>query len=187
MRSRARFGIVVAVAALAVGTAVVHHKLLRWKRFDVVTPGVLYRSGSLRDWQLRRAIDEYRIKTVFSFTHTNDEAEQRLCDEAGVRRYYCYLHGNGVGPDDPYLRFLQVVQDPSSHPLLVHCSAGVQRTGGGVALYRTLLQDWTFDDAITEMIEKGNKGRQDQIDQLRRVHARFAEARVADRSGERNR
>ena len=164
---------------------VIHHKFIEWKRFEVVEPGVLYRSGILRDWQLRRALDQYKIKTVFSLTFTNNAAEQRICDEKGVRRYFCYLPGDGVGTDDPYLRFLELVQDPKNHPVLVHCSAGVQRTGGAVALYRVLLDGWEFDDAVAEMIDRGNEGKKPQIDQLRRICRTLPVGSIADRSARR--
>lgn len=158
------------LVATAIGGAVGYHKLLRWRRFDVVEPGVLYRSGILKDWQLRRAIQRYGIKTVFSFTFTNHRREEEVCREEGVRRYFQYLPGDGVGTDDPYLRFLQIAQDPANHPILVHCSAGVQRTGGAVALYRIFFQRWRFEDAVAEMIAKGNEGEKAQIAQLRDLY-----------------
>lgn len=148
---------------------VVHHKLVRWKRFDVVTEQKLYRSGLLHDWQLRRAIRDYGIRTVFAFNFENNEQEERTCRELGVERFLCFLPGDGVGPNDPYLRFVKVVSDPAHQPVLVHCAAGVQRTGGSVALYRTLVENWDFDRAIAEMIAKGNDGDAEQIEQLRQI------------------
>lgn len=162
--------VVLALVGIAVGGGIAYHKLLEWKRFDVVDSGVLYRSGLLKDWQLRRAIKKYKIKTVFSLTFTNNEGEAAVCKEAGVKRYFQYLPGDGVGTDDPYLRFLEVAQDPSNHPILVHCSAGVQRTGGAVALYRIFYQQWRFEDAIKEMIAKGNEGESAQVAQLRDIY-----------------
>jgi protein tyrosine/serine phosphatase len=158
---------------LAFAVGVVHHKVFRWKRFDVVETGKLYRSGMLRDWQLRQAVEKYGVKTVFSFTFENNDREQRTCDELGVERHFCYLHGNGVGPDDPYVRFLEIASNPESRPVLVHCSAGVQRTGGAVALYRSVLQGWGFEQAVAEMVAKGNSGDPKQVEQLRKIHDRL--------------
>ncbi|QDU61683.1 Tyrosine phosphatase family protein [Planctomycetes bacterium Pan216] len=163
---------------VAVGAPVTYHKLLRWKKFRVVEQDILYRSGSLRPWQLRKAIDRYDIKTVYSLTHTRHLEEQEVCDEKGVKRYFCYLPGDGVGSDDPYLRFLEVIEDPRNHPVLVHCSAGVQRTGGAVALYRILFNGWEADAAIEEMIDLGNKGRQTQIEQIKRIAERLRTSRL---------
>lgn len=175
MRRRGRSAIAagVVLALVAAGVGVVHHKFFRWKRFDTVEAGKLYRSGMLRDWQLRAAIQKYGIKTVYSFTVENNEREEKTCKELGVPRYFTYLHGDGCGPDDPYLRFLEVVSDPDKQPVLVHCSAGVQRTGGAVALYRTVVQGWDFDRAVEEMIAKGNAGEERQVEQLRNIRERL--------------
>ena len=163
----------------SVGAGVFYHKFIEWKRFHVVQEDVLYRSGILQDWQLRNAIDQFGIKTVFSLTFTSNEAEQKTCDELGVRREFCYLPGDGVGPRDPYLRFIEVMDDPANFPVLVHCSAGVQRTGGAVALYRTFYQGWDFDDAIKEMIDKGNEGEKKQIDLLKEINESLQPLKVA--------
>lgn len=156
------------VAATLVGAGVAR-KQLRWKRFAVVEPGVLYRSGMLKPWQLRQAIDAYGIKTVFSLTFTRNAEEEAVCREAGVERRFHYLSGDGVGPDDPYLAFLAVARDPSKRPLLVHCSAGVQRTGGAVALFRCVEQGWDIDRALAEMNAMGNDGNEPQRKQLREL------------------
>jgi tyrosine-protein phosphatase SIW14 len=162
-----------AIVVLAAGVTGVYAYRHHLKRFACVEPQVLYRSGMLTESQFHEVFKAHKIKTVFSFTFTDDAEIQRVCDEAGVKRYFHYLSGNGVGPDDPYLRFMQVVQDPTNHPILVHCSAGVQRTGGAVALYRTAFQHWPFEKAIAEMRAMGNDGNTPQIEQLRRLHQKL--------------
>lgn len=170
---------VLVLATVAGSAGVAYRKLFRWKRFDTVAEGVLYRSGQLKPWQLRSLIRDKKIRSVFSFTLTAGEEEQQICDDAQVKRYFHYLHGDGVGPDDPYLRFLQVVQDPANLPMLVHCSAGVQRTGGAVALYRVLMDQWPIEQALTEMTDKGNDGNIAQREQLLRIAETFRERRLA--------
>jgi tyrosine-protein phosphatase SIW14 len=51
--------------------------------------------------------------------------------------------------------FLRVMDDPTNHPVLVHCFAGVHRTGTLCAVYRMEYQGWTADRAIAEMEEYG--------------------------------
>ncbi len=53
----------------------------------------------------------------------NDKSKKKVCAAKGVKRFFAYLPGDGVGPDDPYLRFIEIASDPANHPILVHCSA----------------------------------------------------------------
>src|SRR5262249_50190175 len=55
------------------------------------------------------------------------------------------------------IKFLDVVLDPQYQPVFVHCRQGADRTGTLVALYRMLLQDWSFGDVYREMREHGFK------------------------------
>ncbi len=50
------------------------------------------------------------------------------------------------------LKAVGIMQSPKSRPLLVHCRHGSDRTGLVCALYRVLVQDWSKEDAIEEMI-----------------------------------
>ncbi len=142
------------------------------KRFAVVEPGVLLRSGRFEPEQLPELVRTHGIRTVFSFTFSRDAEEQAACDRLGIKRHFHYLAGDGVGPDEPYLRFLEVVADPANYPVLVHCSAGVQRTGGAVALFRMLRQGWTREAADAEMRAAGNDGNAPQQRQLTALAAR---------------
>lgn len=174
---------VVVLMLLAVATAgtawgVVEYR--RWRRFVVVQPGVLYRSNLLSNAQFEEVITRYHIKTVYSLSFTRSNEVQGVCDRLGVKRYFHYMPGNGAGPDEPYLRFLEVVQNPANRPVLVHCSAGVQRTGGAVALFRVVEQGWTLERALAEMKWRGNDGNKLQNDQLTKLVERLQSPQLAD-------
>jgi protein tyrosine phosphatase (PTP) superfamily phosphohydrolase (DUF442 family) len=53
------------------------------------------------------------------------------------------------------LEFLRVVTDPDQTPVFVHCQHGADRTGVAVASYRMVVQGWSTDEAIAEMMEGG--------------------------------
>lgn len=53
------------------------------------------------------------------------------------------------------VRFLEIVNDGSKAPVLVHCQHGADRTGTMCALYRIAVQGWTKDQAVREMKEGG--------------------------------
>lgn len=53
------------------------------------------------------------------------------------------------------LAFLRVAADPTKRPVLVHCTYGADRTGAAVALYRMVIEGWSREDAIREMVDGG--------------------------------
>ena len=57
--------------------------------------------------------------------------------------------------DEDVLKFLRIVTDKASQPVLVHCAQGSDRTGMMVAIYRIVVQGWSKDDALKEMIDGG--------------------------------
>ena len=148
------------------------------KNFAVVEPGVLVRSGRVKPDYLAELVRRHNIKTVFSFTFAGDAEERAACDALGVARHFQYLAGDGVGPDEPYLRFLEIVADPANCPMLVHCSAGVQRTGGATLLFRVLRQGWSWNQAYAEMLAMGNDGNRPQREQLQALVARLRPLQV---------
>ena len=177
MRRRIVVLLLLGVGAAGTGWGIVEYR--RWRRFVVVQPGVLYRSNLLPNKQLTDVLERHHIKTVFSLSFTRSEEVQAVCDKLGVKRFFHYMPGNGAGPDEAYLRFLEVVQNPANHPVLVHCSAGVQRTGGAVALFRVVEQGWTLERAMAEMKWRGNDGNKLQSQQLAKLVERLQSPRLA--------
>ena len=53
------------------------------------------------------------------------------------------------------VEFLRIVTDPEQCPVFVHCQHGADRTGVIVASYRIIVQGWSKDEAIAEMMEGG--------------------------------
>lgn len=145
-----------------------HHKRLR-----VVTPGVLYRSGQMTAEGFFDAITRHGIRTVIncqnefpdpdlpvSFWNRETVRESAVCRDIGIR----YVH---LEPDlnarrfDPAARpqvideFFSFVDDPSAHPILLHCKAGLHRTGVLVAAYRQEYDGWGPGAALAELRAQG--------------------------------
>ena len=53
--------------------------------------------------------------------------------------------------DHSVAEFRKVMDDPANHPVLVHCFAGIHRTGAMCAVFRMDYQGWTNDEAMSEM------------------------------------
>ena len=159
--NRRKLAIGIALAALVAAgfggrTA---YKLLRWKRFATVEETSLWRSGQLHAWQLESAIERYGLKTVVCFNDDYAEQEQRICESRGVDFRYLPMPSSGLGDTKQFLEFMQLVTDPRHRPLLVHCNAGVARTGAAIALYRRWKYGWTQDRAISEVRSFERRGR----------------------------
>lgn len=125
------------------------------KNFGVVREGEIYRAGELTPAALAKVVREHDIRTIVDLgaydEHSPaDRREQATADALGVTRHRYFLYGDGTGDPDSYLKALRVMTDPDAHPVLVHCSAGAQRTGGAVVLYRCIVAGEDFERAYAE-------------------------------------
>jgi tyrosine-protein phosphatase SIW14 len=57
----------------------------------------------------------------------------------------------GVPAEEGIKEFLRIMDDPANHPVLVHCFAGIHRTGTMCAIYRMEYDRWTVDQSLAEM------------------------------------
>jgi protein tyrosine/serine phosphatase len=124
--------------------------------FDVVAPGILYRSGDLRPEQLRWVVAQYGIKTIVNLQLPTDEteAERGLARELGVDFLNLPMPGDGFGREEQFRMALAAIDDSKRRPVLVHCARGTCRTGATVALYRFERGGWTLDDVTSEMVRQ---------------------------------
>jgi len=125
------------------------------KRFFEVVPGRIYRSGYLEQGPLRRVIDQHGLKTVLALLNDEPEdpdqqRENRILAEKGVKLIRIGMPGNGLADFDLLDQAATMLADASTHPVLVHCSAGVNRTGAVVAAWRMKYCGWDPDRAIDE-------------------------------------
>src|SRR5262245_8014667 len=154
MRMMVRGLIVLAVVALA-GWLIVLDRQSRliWDHWDVVKPGILYRSGQLTVAQLTRAVQRYGIRTVVNLQLPGKEmqAERALAKKLGIGFVNLPMPGDGFGEEHQFRKVLELTDDPDRRPVLVHCARGTCRTGSAVALYRFERDGWTIEDVAAEM------------------------------------
>ena len=149
------FGIVLAgVLAGAAAIKYGRHQFVP-KRFAVVEPGQLYRSGYLEPGPLKRVIRAHNIKTILALLNNEPDTRQQQNEEAVARAEQVTLirigmPGDGRGDFDALDRAADVLADPANRPLLVHCAAGVHRTGAVYAAYRMKHCGWSFKQALAE-------------------------------------
>lgn len=128
------------------------------KRFGVVEPGQLYRSGQISKWVQEDQWTACGIRAVIDLTGNDPEDEDQqfevtLAKKLGVEHQRFPLRGDGTGDIARYADAVEAIvkYEKAGVPVLVHCSAGAQRTGGVVASYRMLIQGWTPEEALREM------------------------------------
>jgi protein tyrosine phosphatase (PTP) superfamily phosphohydrolase (DUF442 family) len=146
--------LVLATAGLA-GRMIIldRQNCLLWDHWDVVKPGILYRSGQLTGGQLTEAVRLKGIRTVVSFQLPGKEmeAERQLARSLGIGFVNLPMPGDGFGEEAQFRKILELVDDPERRPVLVHCARGTCRTGSAVALYRFERDGWTIQDVAAEL------------------------------------
>lgn len=143
------------------------------KRLRVVDSGLVYRSGCMTAPGFREALSQYHIKTVLNlqdeapdpmlaegyFSHESIR-ESELCKEMKVNYVFICLDlidrrkADTVRPT-AIEQFLALMDNPDNYPVLIHCRAGLHRTGCLVALYRMEYDHWSMEKALGELKANG--------------------------------
>jgi protein tyrosine/serine phosphatase len=169
-------GVLVAVAVVGIPTAYFRSTYAHGKRLRVVADGKLYRSGQLTANGFEDAFRRYGIKTVINLQEEARDPlipedwqgepavrESDVCAANGVK--YVALDGGVLDHpgQDPGSRppvideFLAILEDPARYPqpVLIHCKAGLHRTGLLTAVYRMEFEGWSKDRAVRELRANG--------------------------------
>jgi len=117
------------------------------KRFGVVQDGMIYRSGQLSSALVTRTLQKHGIRRIVDLTSIDpadpdERAEKRAAAELGVEISVFTLKGDGTGGIHNYARAVEAIfrAQRAGQPVLVHCAAGAQRTGGVIAAWRLLVE-----------------------------------------------
>jgi tyrosine-protein phosphatase SIW14 len=154
------------VAALVVAVPLLYssHRQTTKRNFHVVEDGVLYRSGQLSPDAFEQVINEYGIKTVVTLRTVRDKSlpypddfERQICEAHGIKHVrieplvWSPDERGDVPAEQNVAKFLELMRDRRRHPVLVHCFAGVHRTGTMCAIYRMEAYRWSAERAVSEM------------------------------------
>lgn len=146
------------VAGIVVPPILMSAQMRHTRHFATVRPGVLYRGGQPTVLGLKRILHDHRIRTIVCLRDESQAtaAEEAWCSQNEVRFVRIQpLNWDGTPGaarvDKPLRRFLEVMEDPANHPVLVHCFAGTHRTGGFVAVWRMEAEGWSSEQAKAEL------------------------------------
>jgi tyrosine-protein phosphatase SIW14 len=143
------------------------------KRLREVTPGRVYRCGEMNAEGFAETVARLKIHTVLnlqddypdpdvckSFWDWSTVKESEMCRRLGVQYVL-------IKPDliqrrlTPLERpaavdeFLKLMDDENAYPVLIHCKAGLHRTGVITAVYRMEYEGWTPAEAYRELKAHG--------------------------------
>ena len=132
-----------------------------WDHWDVVKPGLLYRSGQLDPDQLEEAARRYGLKTVINFQLPSPTLarERDVARRLGLDYVVLPMPGDGLGRSEQFRRALEIIDSPEHQPVLIHCARGTCRTGSAVALMRYERDGWTREDVEAELKRQGYRQR----------------------------
>jgi protein tyrosine/serine phosphatase len=145
---------IIVLAAVVVGAGAWWYAQRLPKRFAPVVDGRLYRSGEVSPAHLERLQRDYGIRRVICLLNPDapeTQTERMAADELGLVWENVPLTGDGASDAFDRDRLLELLMEPNAPPTLVHCAAGVNRTGLAVGLYRIEAQGWSYEQVLEEM------------------------------------
>jgi tyrosine-protein phosphatase SIW14 len=94
------------------------------------------------------------VKTIVNLTSDDaDRNEKASAENAGIAYVQIPMTVHTAPTPAQLAEFLNIVNDPASQPVYVHCVGGRHRTGVMTAAYRMTHDGWSGDQAFKEMKE----------------------------------
>lgn len=181
MARYARFGFSFVIVGLLVFGPWVYARArqARLRNFHEVQAGVLYRSGQMSLGGFQRVLHDHGIKTVVTLRDAArpgepppDLVEEELCKKLEINHFRIPSRAwepaaDGSVPAEHGLKaFQEVMKDRNNYPVLIHCFAGIHRTGAYCAVYRMEFDRWSNTQAIQELMSHGYYNISDEVDLL---------------------
>ena len=117
------------------------------KRWGVVVPGNIYRSGQLDQHLVAEILQDHGVDLILCLRpHEPDQpdhlAEREAAEALGIEMLEFDLSGDGTGNLEHFVTAVKTMDDVRQRgdQVLVHCAAGAYRTGVAVSFYRLLIE-----------------------------------------------
>jgi len=123
--------------------------------FGEVTPN-LFRGGQPGADGLK-ALKKMGVSIIVDMRGGHSEHEQKAAEELGMEYHSIPWHCP-FPSDEPFIKFLKVIESNPGKKIFVHCRLGDDRTGMAIASYRIAEQGWSADEAMKEMELFGFQG-----------------------------
>jgi protein tyrosine phosphatase (PTP) superfamily phosphohydrolase (DUF442 family) len=112
-----------------------------------ITEGRVYQSGVLAPDDLRDEVRRLGIRTVIDLREPVAEVlgERAVLAALGVK--HIHLPSAQIPDDGTVRRFLEIMSDPVTYPVLIHCHHGTGRSVLMSAIYRIEYEGWDREQA----------------------------------------
>jgi tyrosine-protein phosphatase SIW14 len=102
----------------------------------------------------RKGFEEIRAQGIMTIINLRSEhSDDKLVEGLGFFLMDIPMNAWSVSEED-IVKALSAIQ-AAPKPVLVHCQYGSDRAGVITAMYRVVIQNWTKEDALAEMIQGG--------------------------------
>jgi len=116
--------------------------------FGEVTPN-LYRGGQPGADGLKE-LKTMGVSIVVDMRGSQSDHEKKAVEDLGMD--YVSIPWHCPFPsDEPFIKFLKLVEQNPGKKIFVHCRLGDDRTGLAIATYRMAEEGWSADEAMKEM------------------------------------
>ena len=132
------------------------------RNFGVVEAGEIYRSGQISGSLIEGILIDNGIKVIIDLNGIDtgkigeyQQAELQAAQKHNIEVLRFPLRGNGTGSIETYADAVEAIKKchDEHRPVLVHCAAGAQRTGGVIASYRMLVEGKSPEFAVEELCQ----------------------------------
>ncbi len=161
--------VAIACVGFALWSYVLRDRLIV-KRWGTVVPGTIFRSGQISQFLIGPTLQEHGIRHIICMTSPDakdlaQQMELRVAKEMGIEHVFLPLNGRGLGKVEHFTKAVRKVAESARdrEPVLIHCHAGTQRTGGVVAAYRLLIEKRSPEFVIDELQQYGWNPRRDRV------------------------
>ena len=127
------------------------------KRWGMVEPG-LYRSSEMSEAMCEYTLKKHNIQTIISLGadipgDPDKLPEQLASAKLNIDRTAIAMKGDGTGTVESYVQAVSLLAKAqrAGKITMIHCGSGVNRTGGGLACYKMLVQGESADTALDHM------------------------------------
>lgn len=126
--------------------------------FHVVRKDVLYRCAQPTKKHLKKYIEKYGIKTVINLRGAHPEKSWWVNEQEVTTAYNVQLINIAMSADElPSKENLKTLLDTyanAEYPMLIHCRAGVDRTGEAAAIWLMDQRNFPKDQALEQLTLK---------------------------------